>query len=155
MAFMSILIADIETDGFNPSVIWVLGVLDWETDEYTSYTGDDIPEGLMRLVEADLVVGHNFVGFDAVQIEKLTGGLVKIETDNIYDTLLEARKLIKMKNHKLSEWGEIFGFPKGDHKDFSRLSPEMLVYCERDVRLTRKVFDFLLEIESAKNKTLV
>ncbi len=143
-----VLVADIEADGLKPTTIWVVGVLDWETDEYTSYTGDDIPEGLVRLMEADLVVGHNFRGYDAPQIERLTGGLVTIDRTKIWDTCDKSRKLVKeLKKHGLKEWGEIFGFPKGDHTDWSRLSPEMEVYCERDVRLTRKVFDFLMELE--------
>ena len=32
---MSILIGDIETNGLNPNTIWVVGVLDYETDEFT------------------------------------------------------------------------------------------------------------------------
>lgn len=145
---MSILIADLETDGLKPSVIWVLGVLDWETDVYTAYTEDEIPVGMLRLLEADMVVGHCFQSFDAPVIEKLTDGLINIPSSKIYDTCSKSQKLVKgMRNHKLKEWGEILGFPKGDHSDFSKLTPEMLVYCERDVRLTRKLFDFLLEVE--------
>jgi hypothetical protein len=102
----------------------------------------------MLLMEADLVVGHAFKTFDAPQIKRLTDGLVDIPLDKIYDTCEMSRKLVKeMQKHGLREWGEIFDFPKGDHSDFSKLTPAMLVYCERDVRLTRKIFDFLLEME--------
>ncbi len=146
-----ILVADIECDGFSPSVIWVLGILDWETDTYTSYTGEDVAEGLMRLAEADLAVGHSFKSFDAKQIKRLTDGLIDLPEDKIYDTCEKSRKLLKedMQKHGLKEWGEIFGFPKGDHSDWTQLSPEMITYCERDVRLTRMLFDFLLELENS------
>jgi hypothetical protein len=144
---MNILVGDIETNEIhNPSELWMVGVLDYFTDEFTAYHGDDVPEGLLRLAEADVVIGHNFKGYDAKNIERMTNYLVKFDRDRIIDTLDLSKANARLDNHKLKTWGEMFGYPKGDWTDFSRWDPGMIPYCERDCRLTKKVFDFLNEL---------
>lgn len=142
-----VLVADLETNGIDPSRIWVVGVLNVETDEYTSYVGDDIPEGLMRIAEADLVIGHYFKKYDAKVINKLTEGLITLQEDKIIDTVELSRSLFSdLPNHKLKTWGDIFEYPKIDYdKGFEEFHPEMLPYCERDVRLNKRVYDFFVE----------
>lgn len=142
----TVLVADIETNGLKPDVIWCLGIIDNKTKEYTAYHGDDVPLGLMRLAEADVVVGHYFKKYDAKVIKKLTEGLVVIEEDKIDDTVELSRILFPdLPDHKLKTWGDIFGYPKLDHDEWHRFSPEMLVYLERDVRLNDKLYDFFIE----------
>lgn len=142
-----IVVADIETDSLRPKQIYMLGILNLETDEYTAYIGDDeVPVGLMRLAEAERVIGHNFKGYDAPTIEKLTDGLIVIPKDRIDDTLEISRELFPdLVNHKLATWGEILGYPKLEMKIFERFTPEMIPYCERDVRLNAKVYRFFIE----------
>lgn len=146
---MSILVADLETDGFNPSIIWVVGILDYTTDEFTAYTDENVAEGLMRIAEAELVIGHNFLGYDAEVAEKLTGGLIQIDREKVYDTLLMGRQLLPdMKCQKLAEWGDLLGLPKiVFNEGFESFHPLMVPYCERDCRLNKRVFDFLVEVE--------
>lgn len=148
---MSILVADLETNGLDPSLIWVVGVLDYDTDEFRAYTGEDVAEGLMRLAEADLVVGHNFLTYDAPVIEKLTDGLIVLDRERIVDTLQLGRKLLpEMKCQKLEEWGNILGLPKIVFTEgFHRFHPNMIPYCERDCRLDKNVFDFLMSYEAS------
>jgi DNA polymerase III alpha subunit (gram-positive type) len=142
---MSILVADIETDGLRPTCIWMVGVLDYETMEFTPYVGDDVAEGLIRIQEADLVIGHNFRGYDKKYIEVLTESMIQLEDDNIHDTLEIARKLFpELKTHKLSEWGEILGYPKLEYDDFGKFHADMIPYCERDCVITKHLYDFLL-----------
>jgi hypothetical protein len=144
----SVLIGDIETNAiYQPSRIWMVGVLDFYTDEFTAYVGDDeVPLGLMRLAEADLVCGHNFRAYDAKEITRMTEGLITLEDDRIIDTLEIGRSLFPdLVNHKLKTWGEIFGYPKIDYdKGFDAFHPDMVPYCERDCRLTKAVYEFLL-----------
>lgn len=148
---MNILIGDIETDAIHmPRNLWMVGVLDYVTDEFTAYHGDDVPEGLLRLAEADMAIGHNFKGYDVKNIERMTNGLVKFDVTRIVDTLDLSRKYAKLENHKLKTWGEMFDFPKGDYTDFSRFDPAMIPYCERDCRLTKKIFEFLNEMAVEK-----
>ena len=150
---MSILIADLETNGFTPDTIWVVGILDYDTDEFRSYTGEDVAEGLMRIAEADLVIGHNFGVYDAAVIDKLTDGLIIIDVDRIVDTLAMGRRLLpEMKKQSLEEWGDILGLPKiVFNEGFDRFHPKMVPYCERDCRLNKRVFDFLIEIQDAQD----
>lgn len=150
---MNIVIADIETNGFNPDTIWVLGILDLYTDDYVSYEGDDIPHGLMRLAEADLIIGHCFKSFDAVQIKKLTDGLINIPKEKIIDTHEYSRKLFEMEKHTLETWGELLGIPKLGNTitDFFSFDPAMIPYCKRDCEITKETFIVLNEIHNERH----
>ena len=146
---MNILVADLETDGLLDDVttIWMVGILDHTTDEFTAYVGDDVAEGLMRLQAADLIIGHNWNGYDAKVIQMLTEGLCDLSGITVADTCEMARAAFpSMPNHKLKTWGEMLGLPKMDSPSFDTFSPEMVPYCERDVRVTKMLFDFLMEI---------
>lgn len=143
---MSILIADLECDSLKPSTIHMAGILDWETDQFTDYNGENVAEGLVRIAEADKVIFYNGLGYDVPVIERLTEGLVTIKRDRVIECLDLSRRYVTMKNHKLATWGDLFDFPKGDHSDFTRYSKEMSVYCERDCRLTKLVFNLLNEL---------
>ena len=143
---MSILIADLECDSLKPSTIHMVGILDYETDQFTDYNGENVAEGLVRIAEADKVIFYNGLGYDVPVIERLTEGLVTIKRDRVIECLDLSRRYVTMKNHKLATWGDLFDFPKGDHSDFTRYSKEMSVYCERDCRLTKLVFTLLNEL---------
>jgi DNA polymerase III alpha subunit (gram-positive type) len=153
-AFMSrILIGDIETNAIHmPHSIWMVGVLDWRSNEFTAYHGDNVVDGLLRLAEADVTLGHNWRQYDVKNIERMTDRLVTFDQSKIIDTLELSRKLCKLKDHKLKTWGEMFGFPKGDYTDFSRFRPEMIEYCKRDCEITKMVFDFLNELAMEKGR---
>lgn len=145
---MTVLVGDIETNGLKPNIIWCVGVLDIDTGEYTSYVGDEeVPVGLMRLAEADVVVGHYFKGYDAPVIKKLTDGLITIDEDKIIDTCELSREFFPdLPNHKLETWGEIFEDHKIKYdKGFERFHPEMVPYLEQDVRLNARLYKFMIE----------
>jgi DNA polymerase III alpha subunit (gram-positive type) len=145
---MAILVGDLETNGLRPNRIWVVGIKDVETGEYTSYVGDEeVPIGLMRLAEADIVIGHNFKGYDAKVIENLTDGLIKIDNSKIVDTVELSRKLFpELENHKLETWGDVFEFPKIKYdKGFEQFHPDMVPYCERDVELNAVLYQFMMD----------
>ena len=149
---MSVLIADLECDSLKPSVIHMIGVVDWATDEFTDYHGDEIADGLLRLEAADKVIMFNGRGYDVPVIERLTNGLVHIGEDKLIEVLDLSRRYAELPNHKLATWGELFDFPKGDYHDFSRYTTAMSVYCERDCRLTKKVFDLLNEMAMERGR---
>lgn len=138
-----ILVADLECESLRPSIIHMVGILDYETDEFIDYHGADVSDGLLRLAKADKIIFYNGKGYDVPVISRLTDGLINLQPNQIIEVLDLSRRLVEMQNHKLKTWGEIFDFPKGDHTDFTKWSPNMSVYCERDCRLTKKVFDFL------------
>ena len=70
---------DIETDGLNATKIWCLILEDIDTGRIMKYTdhsdkyNGDIKTGLAMLQNAELLVAHNGIGFDALQILKIYG----------------------------------------------------------------------------------
>jgi len=64
-----------------------------------------------------------------------------VASDRVVDTLVLSRLYdpSRQGGHSLRAWGETLGFPKGDHDDWSCLSPEMIDYCIRDVEVTEAV----------------
>ena len=57
------LVFDIETDGLDPSVIWCLVAQD-EHGKFYHYYEDTLDEGIKFLQEADMLIGHNILGYD-------------------------------------------------------------------------------------------
>jgi len=136
---------DIEANGFRPNTIFCICITDLVTRESRSYYGDDIPEALILLSEAKLVVGHFIRGYDCPVIERLTDGVIVFDPLQIIDTLDMSKKLTDFRKHSLQMWGEIFGLPKRESPLFESFSPEMVPYCERDVEINVMVFFHLVE----------
>jgi DNA polymerase III epsilon subunit-like protein len=146
---------DLEADGFKPSVIFCICITDLLSMESRSYSGDDIPEALILLAEAVMVVGHYIRGYDCPVIERLTDGMITFTEEAKVDTLDMSKKLTSRQKHSLEIWGGDFGLPKLPSPLFERFDPKMIPYCERDVAITVKVFFHLLELylESDCKKT--
>lgn len=137
---------DIETDGLESTRMWVAVIKPRFAEDNTTLVLNDPAAVVRALNRHDAVIGHNIVGFDAPQLERLAGEKI---TARLIDTLLMSRVLFPDKfNHpaggnSLARWGEYLGFPKGDHTDWSQYSDEMRDYCIRDVDVTEKLYDFL------------
>ena len=134
---------DIETDGLNPSVIWVAccrhnGVTEVICNE------EDFKAYVEGKEEAKWVF-HNGIGFDVPVVARLWN--FTFPRNSIVDTLVLSRLADPSKSggHSLRNWGNILGFPKGDHSDWSRLSEEMITYCMQDVEVTQAVHEKLLK----------
>ena len=134
---------DIETDGLNPSVIWVAccrhnGVTEviCNEEDYKAYVSS---KGDAKWVF------HNGIGFDVPVVARLWN--VVLGRSNVIDTLVLSRLADPSKSggHSLRNWGNILGFPKGDHSDWSQLSEEMITYCMQDVEVTQAVHEKLLK----------
>jgi hypothetical protein len=87
-------------------------------------------------------VGHNLINYDIPAVERILG--VKV-TGDVTDTLILSRLYNPNLEggHSLDAWGQRLKFPKGDYHDWTRLTPEMLEYCNQDVRVTEQVLAFL------------
>ncbi len=134
---------DIETDGLNPSVIWVAccrhnGVTEVICNE------EDFNAYVSSKGEAKFVF-HNGIGFDVPVVARLWN--FTFPRNSIVDTLVLSRLADPSKSggHSLRNWGNILGFPKGDHSDWSQLSKEMITYCMQDVEVTQAVHENLLK----------
>ena len=135
---MSLVFCDIETDGLDATTIWcavcrnngVSEVICNEQD-FKAYVSDR-PNASW--------VFHNGIGFDVPVLGHLWN--VSFDRSRIVDTLVLSRLADPSRSggHSLRNWGNALGFAKGDHEDWSQLTPEMIDYCIRDVELTEVVY---------------
>jgi DNA polymerase I len=145
---MKLLVFDIEADNLllDASRIWCVVTKDLGTGEITKFTEENLHEVIPHLQTADRLIAHNGVCYDVPVLRRLLGG----ELPPCIDTLLISRLLYPdSKDHpiggnSLSAWGEFLKCPKGDYKDFSKFTPEMLDYCVQDVEVTAKIYRYLL-----------
>ena len=132
---------DIETDGLNPTKIWMVAT-NHDGDYKVHYT----PDTLLDLLQgSDKVVGQNLIGYDLPVLESLWG--VSVAPERIIDTLVLSRLANPQREggHSLRSWGERLGFPKGDYNDWSQCSQEMVEYCIQDVAVTEKTYFELID----------
>ena len=127
-----------------------------ETNKVHSFNPDQIKEGLDLLAKAELLVGHNILGFDIPIIEKLTG--LSFKDKKVIDTLVLSR-LAKPERggHGLKAWGFNLGFNKGSMEEhgFTQYSEEMMQYCINDVELNSKVFNAVIkELDGFDSKSI-
>lgn len=104
---------------------------------------------IKTLNEADLIVGHNIIMYDAPVLKHVWN--VEIPLEKTFDTLLVSRLLQPDREggHSLKMWGERVGVVKLDFTDFTAFSDEMLRYCRQDVKITKETYKRLQrEMES-------
>lgn len=139
---------DIETDSLDATRIWVVCAEDVDTGEqYQFFNLTTIPEEKERFIDfcrgVDRYVLHNGIGFDIPVINRLVQpGL--IQTGEVIDTLIVSRLIdftLDGKGHSLRAWGQRLGEYKIDFgKDFSKLTEDMVAYCQQDVTVTVKLY---------------
>ena len=85
-------------------------------------------------------VFHNGIGFDVPVLADIWG--VTFDRTRVVDTLVLSRLADPSRTggHSLRNWGNTLGFLKGDHDDWSQLTPNMIDYCMRDAELTEAVY---------------
>jgi len=156
---MRIVISDIETNGLHDSdKLWICGGKDLSTGKISRFDNcheDPIArrEAIKWYESADLIVGHNFVQFDAPMLNKLLKpGL--IDPKKIIDTVIISRLVDynisipkgAQKPHSLKAWGIRLNKHKGDFNDFSRYSLEMVDYWYQDIEVTESLFSHFHDI---------
>ncbi len=149
---------DIETDGIDATKIWCLVVQNVESSGVHKFTNENdkypsIADGIRLLQDAELLIAHNGIGFDALIIKKLYG--VDLYEKKFFDTWIASQVLNYRRPHKhgLAGWGEHLKYPKFDFHEFDRYSETMMNYCVRDVKLNTVIFKRLMtELEAIKSK---
>ena len=137
---MSQLVFDIETNGLNPSIIWcICGIKD---DKMFTLEMPDKQAWECLMEGVTEVIGHNIIRYDIPVVERLLGVSIKCK---IIDTLVMSRLYNPQLEggHSLAAWGERLKFPKGDYHDWTALTPEMVEYCQQDVRVTECLYQTL------------
>jgi len=141
-------IFDIETDGLYADVsnFWV-GWIYWkENKQYeVYYTAEKMVQALNT---ADILVGHSIISYDIPVLNKLSSTTINRQI-SIIDTLILGKLAYYKENPKifsfsLEHFGEILGFPKGEHSDWTKYSTKMEEYCKRDVEVTTKLYTHLI-----------
>ncbi len=140
---------------------------DIDTGEIKRYNPDEIGQAVKDLEAADMIMGHNIVGYDIPVMEKLYGFDFK---GTVVDTLLLSRlanpnramhprcptkvwdehseKMKMVGPHTLMNLGYFAGINKGDFGEsagWEHYSEEMMEYCEQDVKVTTQVYKYLLK----------
>src|SRR6266481_9562418 len=140
-------VIDIECDALvNPSKIWVIVCKDIDTNEYHIFrrVTDDLEMGRRAkafIEEADQLVGHNILGYDAPHLSRLCG----IDLHSLYSRCVDTLVLSKLinysrKGHSIEDYGLEYGLPKGSFSDWSGYSQAMEDYCVRDVDICERLY---------------
>ena len=134
----NLVFCDIETDGLDATTIWCAvcrhkgqNEVILNEQDFKAYVSDHPNTSW---------VFHNGIGFDVPVLGRLWD--VAFDRDSIVDTLVLSRLADPSRSggHSLRNWGNTLNFTKGDHEDWSQLTPEMVDYCVRDVELTEAVY---------------
>ena len=160
------LLFDIETNGLprqGLDHIHCIVIKDLDTEQTLRFNdtgiGDSVTNGITLLQEADVLIGHNIIGFDIPVIESIYPFFKTKAT--LFDTLILSRmffpdilsrdfrkKPIGMPSklfgrHSLESWGYRLGDYKGEfgkQTDWASWSQEMEDYCEQDVHVVGSLF---------------
>lgn len=144
----SSLVVDIETNSLDPykaTRIHCIVTKDVDTGEVKHYKEPkELPHGLLT---ADKLIGHNFISYDYVVLDKHFPNI--IDPLKIVDTLVLSRllkyRLDDGQGHSIEAWGSRFNLPKLQPPDFSFVTDYMIEYCTRDVEVNYKLYLYLKE----------
>ena len=129
---------DIETDGLLEEATKI-HVLSWmDKNGVVQHTHDQFMMALL-LTQAETLVGHNIIRFDIPVVEKLLGIKVKAK---LVDTLALSWYLNHDRpRHGLEGYGEEYGIPKPQIKDWNNLTPEEYAHrCNEDVKINARLY---------------
>jgi DNA polymerase-1 len=125
--------------------VWLICAYDLDTKETRDWLEGDL-SWIELFKEANMLIGHNILGYDLPVLEKLFGFKPSAHT-KLFDTLIVSQisdyKRFGLRGHSLQVWGEALNFPKIEFDDFSKFSEEMRTYCHQDVNLTVMVYNEL------------
>lgn len=161
------LLFDIETNGLMPGVSTVhcIGFADVHSGEVFSFPPDNIEEALKQLYEADVLSGHNIVGYDFKVLKKLYNWNPRPGC-RVIDTMVVARVMhsdikkddfnhpdwtalgLKPGGHRLKDWGIRLGEHKAEYDGgWETYTPEMLTYMMQDVKTNVRLLQHLKPAE--------
>jgi DNA polymerase-1 len=144
---MKQIVFDIEANGLNPDKVWVIVAHELDTQETKVFSGTTLYDfnTYIQDLHGDVyeLIGHNIIDYDIPVLERILG--TDFGSCNVTDTLVLSRLADPSREggHSLEAWGQRLGCPKGEHNDWDNYSPEMVEYCEQDVRVNVKVYNAL------------
>jgi DNA polymerase I-like protein with 3'-5' exonuclease and polymerase domains len=168
------LVFDLEANGlyYEASHIHCLVAKDIDTGDLHKFGPDKVEQGLKFLMQADLVVGHNVIGYDLPLASKLYTWFV-IPRERVLDTLVLSRLIysdlsdrdhqarVQMEgkligSHSLRAWGFRLGILKDEYQGgFDTFSDEMMAYNVQDVVVTERLYEKLSTHEALSERASV
>lgn len=133
-------IVDIEANGLTPDTVWCVCFKNLRTEEeVTLLEYDEIREFINSRPDA-VWIGHNIIGYDAPVLNRLVG--CRLASVRLVDTFVLSSLYSPSitGGHSLGAWGDRLKLPKGQHSEWDRLSDEMILYCQQDVRVTFELY---------------
>jgi len=124
----------------------MIGAKDLQTGKSTEFIHPFNTEEIQEFIDGyTTIIGHNIIEFDAPHLENFLG--LSFVNHEIVDTLLLSRLYNPQLEggHSLRAWGERLKFPKGDHDDWTKVTPEMIKYCHQDCDVTHKLYEALTD----------
>jgi DNA polymerase I len=166
---------DLETDGLYRECtrIHCAVIYDHDEDRYHTFDPTDVHRLPEILKEADVLIGHNIVGFDVPVINKLFGIdlhhhcalrdtflLSKLAYYDMEDHLAMSEPCdTKLKcSHGLKAWGQRLKLHKGDYGEqvdaWGEYDKGMLDYCKQDVKVTTTLYRHLMRRGNVPQRAL-
>ena len=143
------LVYDIECNGLTPDTIWMIVAKNIDTGMIYKFSDHavlhgSIADGAAFLQNAELLIGHNIIGFDNRVVDDLCG--TDLNSKRLHDTFVMSQVLRYKRKHRhgLAGWGEHLGNAKGNFDDWDNYSKEMLRYCIQDVEVNHDVYNALI-----------
>lgn len=138
---------DIEADNLldKATKIHCVCVINCVTKEQKEFTDASTFMAFLKDQPEAVLVGHNFIAYDLVMLNRFWN--CGIPVSKVVDTYV----LSMLYNpsyrggHSLAIWGQRLRYPKGEHHDYTALTPAMLRYCMRDAILTALLYRRLSE----------
>ena len=132
-------IIDIEGDGLDATKIYCLSFIEADPNKKDPKSIVDYSEMIKVLSEADEIIGHYFMLWDADTLERILK--IKINA-RIIDTIALSWYLYpELLKHGLEDWGEYFGIPKPEINDWFNLPLQDYIYrCEEDVKINHRLW---------------
>jgi len=145
---MENIVFDTENDGLlvECTKMHIMNIQDLDSGERLHFLEGDM--GWVPLLDnARVVSAHNLCGYDLLVLQKLFNYKLPKRVKQ-RDTLILSRVLdylrFGLRGHGLDIWGEALGYPKFKFDEWAVYTPEMLVYCDRDLLINEKVYNILI-----------
>ncbi|MFZ1987574.1 MAG: ribonuclease H-like domain-containing protein [Minisyncoccia bacterium] len=142
----------------NELELTVVGIHDSETDTYSSYLKEELPQLWPIIEHTDLLIGYNSDSFDIPLLNRYyPGDLTQIRSldlmSEVQKTLGRRLRLDSIARATLGRGKSGDGLKAGTWWEEGRID-KVREYCLDDVRLTRELYDYALKHSGLKYKDL-
>ena len=132
----------------------ICGCYDYETDEYNTYTVEELDQLWQKIQKAGFIIGYNSIFFDLPILQKYTD--INLGEIKHFDILREIRKVLgrRIPLNWVAQ-GTLGEVKSGSGLDAVKWWKEGEIekikkYCIKDVEITKKIFDEIINKQNLK-----